>query len=100
MIDKAKKYTDSILFVGSQIVDEERTDPIPWNTEKSFLNKYIDQYENKLKEICQTNNIFFIDMQEELSNRAYKDFLFTDGLHMNEAGHELVVSLVKEKLDL
>lgn len=35
----AKKFTPEIIFVGLTPVDESKTEPIPWNTDKTYTNE-------------------------------------------------------------
>ena len=38
---KSKKFTKKIIFVGLIKVDENKTNPIPWNINMCYTNKYI-----------------------------------------------------------
>ncbi len=39
----AKKFTDKVVFVGLTGVDETKTRPIPWSTDKSYTNENIER---------------------------------------------------------
>ncbi|MBE6157878.1 MAG: hypothetical protein E7160_03700 [Firmicutes bacterium] len=65
-------------------------------------NKDIREINKELKEYCSDNNIKFIDMYKELVsdeednlNRDYTE----DGLHLNDAGYEIVTGVIKKYLD-
>jgi len=44
LIDRAQKISSKIIFVGLTPVDEPKTTPIPWNTDKSYTNENIKKY--------------------------------------------------------
>jgi len=91
LICKAKKYTDEIIFIGLTPVDENLT----LNYEDTiFTNKRIKQFNTKIKEICQNNNLSFLDMFKEFSKLNYQQLL-SDGLHPNSKGYEEMYELIK-----
>ena len=61
------------------------------------------KYNNLLKEYCTTNGITLIDHAALLLNNGQpvsnlKDYFINDGVHLNAAGYERFVNLIKEKL--
>jgi lysophospholipase L1-like esterase len=86
-------FTDKIIFVGSTIVDEEETVPIPWNTDASYKNEDIIEYNKAIEDFCEKNNIPFIGIYNLLGKNDFKD-----GLHPNPAGHEKIFRKVKSIL--
>ncbi len=91
LINLAKKYSDCIVFTGLLLVDETKTDPIPWVPEKSYKNEYIKQFNEILRSVCKEEKLFFIDLSIE------KDLLY-DGVHPNTEGHKQIFERVKEYL--
>ena len=87
IIFKARKITDKILFIGLTSVDEEKTTPIPWNTDKMYKNEYVKKYNDKIKDICKSEKINFVDTFSEMIKDDYKTMLI-DGLHPNSSGHD------------
>ncbi len=97
LINAAKQFSPKIIFVGLTPVDESKTTPIPWNTDKFYKNKYVQQYNEIIKTVCKKNNLLFIEILEQLKKLDYKSLL-EDGLHPNSAGHQKIFEIVKEFL--
>jgi len=93
LIEISKKYTSKIVFVGFNACDEDKVDPIPWVSEWSYKNKLIKEFNDKAKEICEKENLGFLDIYDKLGKEA----LF-DGVHPNSKGHEVIFENVKEFL--
>lgn len=94
LIEKAKKYTSEVLFIGLTPVDEK----FALNYEnKSFPNKRIEAFNNIIRECCQEKDIPYLNMFKEFSKLEYKTLL-GDGLHPNPKGYEKMYELVKEFL--
>ena len=97
LIKLAQKFSSKIIFVGLTPVDEAKTTPIPWNTDKSYRNEYIQQYNQTIKEVCREKKIYFIEIFEKLKNADCQKLL-EDGLHPNSDGHQRIFEIVKEFL--
>lgn len=93
LIEKAKSFTQEIVFVGLTKVKEEKMSPAPWNTAKYLDNQSVAYYDAKIKEICEKNSLLFIEMLDLLENDDLED-----GLHPNSAGHEKMFMRVKDFL--
>ncbi|MCC6711701.1 MAG: NUDIX domain-containing protein [Candidatus Pacebacteria bacterium] len=94
--DLAEKYTHRIIFVGLAKGDDKVTNPLPQSTTgKSYDKANIVKYSQAIKEICEKENLTFIDLQDILT-----DADFADGLHPNVAGHEKIFQAVTKKLDI
>ena len=92
LIDKSKSYTREVVFIGLTPVDESlRVD----RKGESLINKRVEEFNNAIKEICQENNIPFLDIFQELSKLDYKKLL-DDGLHPNPEGHLKMYELIKD----
>lgn len=89
LIKQTKEHSSDIVFIGLTKVDESKTTPIPWNTDKKYMNEYVSQYNDKIKEVASEASATFID----LSTVVNEDDL-TDGLHLSTEGHEKVFSEV------
>jgi lysophospholipase L1-like esterase len=94
IMEIARKQTDKIIFVGLTDVDESKTDPIPWNLDRSYKDEYINQYEEVLENFCKENNVSFI----KLAGLIKKGELH-DGLHPNTSGHIKIFEKVRDYLD-
>lgn len=96
-IERAQVITSKIIFVGLTPVDETKTTPIPWNTDKSFKNENIEKYNEIIKSTCKDKMVHFVEIFENWTSLDYKELL-EDGLHPNEAGHEKIFEIVKDFL--
>ena len=97
LIALAQKFSSKIIFVGLTPVDESKTTPIPWNTDKSHKNKYVKQYNGIISSICKNKNIPFVDIFNKWIESDYQNLL-EDGLHPNSEGHKKIFEAVKEYL--
>jgi len=91
----AEKFTDKIAFVGLTRVDEAKTTPIPWDTDKSYTNENIERFDNTIKKFCLDNKLKFISIDGAVGN----DDLF-DGLHPNTKGHVKIFKQMKSEVEL
>jgi lysophospholipase L1-like esterase len=89
----ANGFTDKIIFIGSTKVDEKKTVPMRRNTDVSYKNKDIIEYNQAIKEFCDKNNLPFIGTYDILNIGNLKD-----GLHPNSIGHEKIFQKVKDFL--
>ncbi len=94
LIDKAKNYTKEILLIGLTPVDESIT--LDYE-DTIFTNERVKQFNDKVKELCQKNNLSFFDMFQEFSKLNYQKLL-DDGLHPNSEGYEEMYNLIKNFL--
>ena len=97
IIKKSKSFSQKIFFVGTTPVDEDKTQPIPYDTRITYLNKNIRKYNEILKEVCNEEKIPFIEIFEKFFESDYKKFL-EDGVHPNSQGHEKIFEIVKDYL--
>lgn len=94
LIKLARKSASKIVFVGLTPIDETKTTPIPWDTNRSYKNEPIKKYNDIIKKVCKENKILFIEVFEKLINLDYKNCL-EDGVHPNSEGHEKIFEIVK-----
>ena len=93
LLSVAKKFTDKVVFVGLTKVDESKTTPIPWNTDKSYTNENIKRLDNAIEKFCEDNKLKFISMESVVGN----DDLI-DGLHPNTVGHVKMFERMKSEI--
>jgi len=86
----AKKYSNLILFVGLQPVDESKTNPIPWEPTICFRNELLKKYSDIVKEICQKENVYFVEIFDDWVKSDYLKLISSDGLHPNSEGHKKI----------
>lgn len=99
LISKAKIITDKILFIGLTPVDEAKTTPIPWNTDKMYKNEYVEKYNSKIKEVCENERVDFIDIFSGMMKEDYKTMLI-DGLHPDSKGHEWIANRIINEIKI
>lgn len=97
LIRLAKKYSPKIIFIGLTPVDEAKTAPLAWNKAKSYRNQNIQRSNEIIKRICESEQIYFIEILEKLMKLDYKSLL-DDGLHPNPEGHKKIFEFVKSSL--
>ena len=83
LLKLAKKYTDKVLFVGYNPVDENRT--APWDECYTYRCDRIIKCNNIVKSICAKNKADFVDVYPLIES---KDIY--DGLHPNSSGHKKI----------
>lgn len=96
LLNKAKKYSEKIIVVGSMPVDK-RVDPMPWSPGRSYRNIYVAQYNEILENVSKTENVHFIEVYKKFINSDYSSLL-VDGVHMNDEGHKKLYETVRDHL--
>jgi lysophospholipase L1-like esterase len=94
LIEIAKKYTSEIVFVGLTPVDEKLTNPYETTY---FFNERVAEFNDIIKTCCDSNDVLFIDMFNELTGLDYPALL-GDGVHPSPAGYEKMYSIIKDFL--
>mgnify|MGYP001609020083 CR=1 FL=1 len=97
-ITEAKKYSSKVVLLNITPVVEELAET-PRENKKARLNKYIEQYNQKVKEVTQLNSISFVDIYSEFIKQDYKKLLSEDGLHPSTEGHKLIFEMTKGFLE-
>ncbi|MGM0629401.1 MAG: SGNH/GDSL hydrolase family protein [Patescibacteria group bacterium] len=90
LLNKAKEITSKIAFIGLTPVDESKTTPVPWNTDKNCTKENRDKYDAMIKNFCKENNIPYLSMEEVITFEE-----LSDGLHPNVTGHQKMFEAVK-----
>jgi lysophospholipase L1-like esterase len=98
LLKMAIELAGSVLFVGLTPCVEERSNPVSWG-DTSYTNERIMEFDKALQDFCKQHNAPFVNIFEPFSEQQQKTELLPDGLHPNNAGHELIYQLVKPKLE-
>lgn len=93
LIDKARKFSSYVLFIGLTRVDEARVMPVYWDDDISYSNEEIIKYNKELKNICEDKKVDCLDVFDLLN---IKDL--DDGLHPNNNGHQKLCEVVLKYL--
>jgi lysophospholipase L1-like esterase len=99
LIRQAREYSNKLMFVGIAPCDESRARPVPWNKDIFFTNERLMIFDESLKKICEKENIKYIPIFDALKRKLEKEDIYKDGLHPNDAGHQLISELVRPALD-
>lgn len=94
LINESRKFSKKIIFLELTPVDEPKVDTNPWDSEYSYKNKYVKQFNQILKSVCEKNNVYFVELPKEWKKSNYKKLL-GDGLHPTPEGHRLIFEAVK-----
>jgi lysophospholipase L1-like esterase len=97
LFDLAKQFTDKIIFVGYQPVDESKVDPIPWKKEYSYRNEQLKQVEQIAKQVFEARGGHFIETMSHFKNMPYNDYL-CDGVHPNTEANNKIFEIIKNYL--
>jgi|WetSurMetagenome_2_1015567.scaffolds.fasta_scaffold543750_1 lysophospholipase L1-like esterase len=93
IIANSRTFTNDILFTRLTGVDESKTMPIPWKTDRYYTNENIVSYSRAIRELCEEEKVLFLDMEGVLEKTD-----LVDGLHPNSVGHEKMFERVKDFL--
>lgn len=101
LIAQAKQFVDDsrILFVGLQPCDETRTAPVSWR-DVTYTNERLQLFDKILQEVCAEQNVQYAPIFEAYQKeQATKGDMLIDGLHPDDAGHELMYRAIKPALE-
>ena len=98
LVDILEPITDGLLFVGNAACDDSMTNPVFWG-DYSYSNEQIQKFENIINEETKKRNIPFVPVFDTFKQKLDAgEELLADGLHPNEAGHQLIKTLVLPEL--
>jgi lysophospholipase L1-like esterase len=96
LLKEALKLSPHVYCLGLTAVDEELTSP--WtgsSTGKQWRNNRINLFEDSIKQSAARLSVNFIPIHDKfLSLKDAGQELLADGLHPNEAGHELIANTI------
>lgn len=100
IIAKAREYSDKIMFVGIAPCDEARARPVPWNEDIFFSNERLKTFDKSLMKVCEEEGVKYVPVFSALKEKLDGgEDIYEDGLHPNDAGHQLIFELVRPALD-
>jgi lysophospholipase L1-like esterase len=101
LLDLLKQHSDRVIVVGNAFVDESKTspksDPLSSNVDY-FTNTRRRQFTGINKEICEEYGLDFVDVNVSQQEWVEK-YLYEDGLHSNQAGHQLIFETLRPLID-
>jgi len=93
LCEKARKFTEKIIFVGLSGVDEAKTKPVYWNEDAWYVNAEIEKYDAIIEKFCQEKKLKYISLKGVLKPGDWED-----GLHPNAKGHEKIFEKIKPEV--
>lgn len=96
LLQKSHHFSEQVFFLGPLPVDDSRTQPVLWG-DYVYTAKRVDEFETMYIRVCAEQNVNYISQHEAFWDQR-ADVLI-DGLHPNDAGHELIHSAVKTALE-
>ncbi len=97
LIEMSQEYSDKVIIVGTQPVDEVKVDPLPWLPTHSYKNEFLREYNEVAKSTARVMGAHFVEIFNELINMDYQKLLF-DGVHGNAKGHKFIFDTVRDFL--
>ncbi len=94
LLSKSHSNKAKLAFIGLVPVDETIT--ADYNGNK-YVNSRIEQFNNVIKEICELNNIPFLDLFDLMIRQDFR-LLLDDGLHPNDEGYDFMFEEIKKFL--
>ncbi len=99
LVEKARRYSNKIMFVGLAPCEEHKTVPVAW-ADIEYTNARLKLFEDVMRQFCKQQGIPHIPLFETMveRNKPGRE-LFADGLHPNNDGHQMIYELVRPELD-
>ncbi len=96
IIKIARKYTDKIILISPEPIDQIKVDPMPWEPALSYKTELVKQYNLAMRTVAEAEKLSFVDLFNQLPTEYIKTL--DDGVHPNSDGHRLIFNLVKDVL--
>lgn len=93
LIEKGKKYTNNIAFVGLTRVDGDIIPQEPHPLMSTFINTDIDIYDKALEDICKSHSVEYIPVHSIVNTTE-----LSDGLHPDSIGHQKLADKIYETI--
>jgi lysophospholipase L1-like esterase len=94
IIQIAKKYSSKILVLGLTLAQSETLQ----FKNLTYKNDVIRAYDQIITDVTTAEGVPKVALLHALEDGAAKGLYVSDGLHPNDAGHELIASLVQPEL--
>lgn len=98
IIENIRGMYSELVLVGYPSCDEIKTTPVSWG-EYYYTNDKTKAHETAMAEVAELEDAKFIPVFDEFKKHVDQgEDLLADGLHPNDAGHELIYQIVMPKL--
>jgi len=101
LLDIAQKHAKHVLVAGLSPVDERKVNPKvnPFNGRKSyFTNERIALFESIWEKTCKARGVAFVPIHSLAPEDWAARYMFTDGIHPDDKGHEWVRAQIEPVL--
>jgi lysophospholipase L1-like esterase len=99
-IIKQGKALGDVVFIGTHPFDESRTTPFTyWNKQNFYFLDDQKRREEIVAQICQQEQVPFLDLFHAWLDRDYFQWLHEDGQHANSMGHDMIFHELKNHLE-
>jgi lysophospholipase L1-like esterase len=99
LITMSKNFTSKVLLVGLTACEEEVVNNRTYKS-KHLSNERIEAFEKVLGAIADDNQVSHVPIFNTFkTNLDAREKLLADGIHPNDAGHQLIFELVLPELD-
>ncbi len=89
LVEKARVYTNHILFLGIARYDERKTLPVSWRN-IYYCNAAGEQYNQVIQATARQLGAGYLPLRDVLGNGD-----LSEGLHPNESGHQKIFEAVR-----
>jgi len=99
LLGTAQKYADRILLISLFPVVDELLQPMPWSTSgKCYSTERMQLFNDVLVGFCQKHQRPLVDVWTPFEQTEELRSILFDGVHPNDAGHQIIYHLVKPEL--
>ena len=100
LLKALKNSSDKVLYVTGGFVDESKTNPKPnplTGGKSYFSNERRKQFSTITRKLCEELRVTYVGLDVD-KDKWIQNYLYVDGLHPNQAGHELIFQNIKPHL--
>lgn len=102
LLEALQQHSKQVVFVSNGFVDETKTNPKPSpfgdGKVSYFTNERRSLFNDITKQICADMGVDFVAVDID-KDTWVNNYLFSDGLHPNQAGYQKVFEVIKPILD-
>jgi lysophospholipase L1-like esterase len=101
IVDIARRTSHKVLCIGLPAVNEALSDPWKFSdTGRQYKNNRLNLFEDTVKQVAEQKDVAFVPIFDNfLAALQAGQELLADGLHPNDAGHELMYQIIKPALE-
>lgn len=89
LIERARTFTDKVIYLGLTSVDDKRTDPIAWDKGRVWKNELVERYDAIISEVCSRMGVRYVYVFDQIDPACNED-----GLHPSADGHIILAEIM------